>query len=318
MSLLEVKNLKVYYFTEVGVVKAIDNISLSVRKGESLGVVGESGSGKSTLASAILRLIPPPGRIVDGKIFFDNIDLTSISEEEMRRIRGKRISMVFQDPMTSLNPLQRVGDHLIETIMTHEKVEKEEAKNRALELFSRVGIPSDRFKDYPHQFSGGMRQRVMIALALALNPDLILADEPTTALDVIIQAQILDLLKDLMESYKVSLILISHDLCVVAEVVKKIAVMYAGQILELSDANSIFNEPLHPYTMGLLGSIPNIELEKQELKFIPGFPPDMVNPPSGCRFHPRCPKAMDTCRIREPPMIKVGENRYVKCFLYGG
>ena len=317
MRLLEIKDLKVYYFVRDGVIKAIDGIRLWMDKGESLGVVGESGSGKSTLAAAIMRLIPPPGKIVEGSILFKGVDLTKLKEEDMRKIRGKSISMVFQDPMTSLDPLQTIGDHLTETILAHEKIDRRKAIEMALELLDKVGIPKDRFKDYPHQFSGGMRQRVMIALAMALKPDLIIADEPTTALDVIIQAQILDLLRELKDELKMSLILISHDLSVVSEIADRIAVMYAGHVMEFSDAMPLFDDPLHPYTQGLMRSVPNIELSDQELRFIPGNPPDMLNPPSGCRFHPRCPRAMEICRIKEPPLVEVEKGRFVKCFLYG-
>ncbi|RLG60408.1 ABC transporter ATP-binding protein [Candidatus Geothermarchaeota archaeon] len=317
MRLLEIKDLKVYYFVRDGVIKAIDGIRLWMDKGESLGVVGESGSGKSTLAAAIMRLIPPPGKIVEGSILFKGVDLTKLKEEDMRKIRGKSISMVFQDPMTSLDPLQTIGDHLTETILAHEKIDRRKAIEMALELLDKVGIPKDRFKDYPHQFSGGMRQRVMIALAMALKPDLIIADEPTTALDVIIQAQILDLLRELKDELNMSLILISHDLSVVSEIADRIAVMYAGHVMEFSDAMPLFDDPLHPYTQGLMRSVPNIELSDQELRFIPGNPPDMLNPPSGCRFHPRCPRAMEICRIKEPPLVEVEKGRFVKCFLYG-
>ncbi|RLF34768.1 MAG: ABC transporter ATP-binding protein, partial [Thermoplasmata archaeon] len=263
--LLEIRNLKVYYFARCGVVRAVDNVDLFMNKGETLGVVGESGSGKSTLGLSILKLVPPPGRIVDGKILFDGIDITKLSEEEMVKIRGKRISTVFQDPMTSLNPLMKIGDHLIETIMVHEDVTREEAKERALSLLDAVGILPDRINDYPHQFSGGMRQRVMIALALALNPDLVIADEPTTALDVIIQAQILELMKRLKKRYNMGIILISHDISVVSEIADRIALMYAGQVVEFADAISIFEKHLHPYTEALLRAIPNIELTDQEL-----------------------------------------------------
>jgi len=314
--LLEIKNLKVYYYTRRGAVRAVDGVSLYMDRGETLGLVGESGSGKSTLGLSILRLIPPPGKIVDGKIVFDGMDITSMPEDEIIKIRGKRISMVFQDPMTSLDPLMKIGDHLIETIMVHENVSREEAEKRAKELLESVGILPDRFNDYPHQFSGGMRQRVMIALALALNPDLIIADEPTTALDVIIQAQILELMKELKKKFNAGIILITHDISIVAEMADRIALMYAGQLMEFSDALSIFEEPLHPYTEALLQSIPNIQLSDQKLRYIPGSPPDLINPPSGCRFHPRCPYVMDVCRVKEPPMIEVEKGRMVKCFKY--
>jgi len=315
-SILEVKGLKVYYYTREGVVRAVDNVDFFMEKGETVGLVGESGSGKSTLGFSILKLIPPPGKIVDGKIIFDGIDLTELDEKEMREIRGKRISMVFQDPMTSLNPLMKIGDHLVETIMTHEEVTREEAEERALALLRDVGIMPDRFHDYPHQFSGGMRQRVMIALALALNPDIVIADEPTSALDVIVQFQILDLMERLKKQYNVGMIFISHDISVVAEISDKIALMYAGQIVEYADAISFFEEHLHPYAELLLQSVPNIELSDQKLKYIPGLPPDLLHPPSGCRFHPRCPYAESICKEKDPPLLEINTGHFVKCFRY--
>lgn len=315
-SILEVKGLKVYYYTREGVVRAVDNVDFFMEKGETVGLVGESGSGKSTLGFSILKLIPPPGKIVDGKIIFDGIDLTELDEKEMREIRGKRISMIFQDPMTSLNPLMKIGDHLVETIMTHEEVTREEAEERALALLRDVGIMPDRFHDYPHQFSGGMRQRVMIALALALNPDIVIADEPTSALDVIVQFQILDLMERLKKQYNVGMIFISHDISVVAEISDKIALMYAGQIVEYADAISFFEEHLHPYAELLLQSVPNIELSDQKLKYIPGLPPDLLHPPSGCRFHPRCPYAESICKEKDPPLLEINTGHFVKCFRY--
>ncbi len=315
-SILEVKGLKVYYYTREGVVRAVDNVDFFMEKGETVGLVGESGSGKSTLGFSILKLIPPPGKIVDGKIIFDGIDLTELDEKEMREIRGKRISMVFQDPMTSLNPLMKIGDHLVETIMTHEEVTREEAEERALALLRDVGIMPDRFHDYPHQFSGGMRQRVMIALALALNPDIVIADEPTSALDVIVQFQILDLMERLKKQYNVGMIFISHDISVVAEISDKIALMYAGQIVEYANAIPFFEEHLHPYAELLLQSVPNIELSDQKLKYIPGLPPDLLHPPSGCRFHPRCPYAESICKEKDPPLLEINTGHFVKCFRY--
>jgi len=315
--LLDIRGLKVYYFARRGTVRAVDNVSLKLTKGESLGLVGESGCGKSTLGLAILRLVPEPGRIVAGSVIFDGLDLTKLSEEDMRRIRGSRIAMVFQDPMTSLNPLMKIGEQLTETLMVHGEADKEVAKEKAISILSDVGIGPERFNDYPHQLSGGMRQRVMIAMALILKPDLVIADEPTTALDVVTQAQIIDLMKDLKEKYKMSLIFISHDISLVSEVADRMAVMYAGQVVELGDVLSIFDEPLHPYTKALLEAIPNIELADQKLVYIPGSPPDLVSPPPGCRFHPRCPFATDKCKVEEPEMIEVRPGRWVKCFRYG-
>jgi len=315
--LLDIRGLKVYYFARRGTVRAVDNVSLKLTKGESLGLVGESGCGKSTLGLAILRLVPEPGRIVAGSVIFDGLDLTKLPEEDMRRIRGSRIAMVFQDPMTSLNPLMKIGEQLTETLMVHGEADKEVAKEKAISILSDVGIGPERFNDYPHQLSGGMRQRVMIAMALILKPDLVIADEPTTALDVVTQAQIIDLMKDLKEKYKMSLIFISHDISLVSEVADRMAVMYAGQVVELGDVLSIFDEPLHPYTKALLEAIPNIELADQKLVYIPGSPPDLVSPPPGCRFHPRCPFATDKCKVEEPEMIEVRPGRWVKCFRYG-
>jgi len=314
--ILDIRGLKVYYYTREGVVKAVDNVDFVMEKGETVGLVGESGSGKSTLGFSILKLVPPPGKIVDGKIIFDGIDLTKLDEKEMRKIRGKRISMVFQDPMTSLDPLMKIGDHLVETIMAHEEVTREEAEERAITLLRDVGIMPDRFNDYPHQFSGGMRQRVMIALALALNPDIVIADEPTSSLDVIVQFQILDLMERLKKQYNVGMIFISHDISVVAEISDRIALMYAGQIVEYADAIAFFEEHLHPYAELLLQSVPNIELSDQKLKYIPGMPPDLLHPPSGCRFHPRCPYADSICKEKDPPLVEVNRRHLVKCFRY--
>jgi len=315
-GLLRIEGLRVYYYTRDGVVMAVDNVDLFMKKGETIGLVGESGSGKSTLGRAILRLVPPPGRIISGKIVFDGLNLTELSEEEMRKIRGKRISMVFQDPMTSLDPLMKIGDHIVETIMAHETLTREEAEEKAIKLLEQVGIRSERFMDYPHQFSGGMRQRVGIALALALNPDLVIADEPTSSLDVIVQFQILDLMKELKNLYGMGMILITHDISIIPGIADKVALMYAGQLVEFADAKSFFNEPLHPYGKALLESIPNIQHSDQKLKYIPGNPPDLINPPKGCRFSPRCPYATEKCREEEPPTIMVGRHRLVKCFQY--
>ena len=316
-ALLQIKDLEVHYATRMGIVKAVDRVSLEVRRGEVLGLVGESGCGKSTLGMALLRLVPPPGKIVGGQIIFDGQDLLALSETEMRKLRGRRISMIFQDPMTCLNPLQRIDDHIIEAIRVHEKgVSRRAAWERAAELVDKLGITSDRLSDYPHQLSGGMRQRVMIGLALALNADLIIADEPTTSLDVIVEAQILELLKELRRAYNLTLILITHNLGVVAELADRVAVMYAGKLVEVADSVPLYDEPLHPYTQGLLKSIPSISLDKRELKVMPGSPPDLINPPPGCRFHPRCPYAMKECSELEPPMKEVRPNRWVACLRY--
>jgi len=315
-ALLRIKNLKVYYYLREGVVKAVDGVNFFMRKGETVGLVGESGSGKSTLGLSILKLVPSPGKIVDGQILFDSKDITKLDNKKMRMIRGKRVSMVFQDPMTSLNPLMRIEDHLTETIKTHQKVTQEEAKEKAAFLLGEVGIPPERAKDYPHQFSGGMRQRVGIALAIALNPDLLIADEFTSSLDVIVQFQILNLMKKLKASYNMGMIFISHDISLVSEIADKIALMYAGQIVEFAPADAFFEEHLHPYSEALLNSVPNVQLSDQKLSYIPGMPPDLVNPPKGCRFYPRCPYAKDLCREKEPPLIEVKPDYMVKCFRY--
>jgi len=315
-NLLEIENLKIYYYIREGVVKAVDKVSFFIKKGETVGLVGESGSGKSTLGLSILKLVPSPGRIVGGKLLFDGKDLVKLDNNQMRKLRGRRISMVFQDPMTSLNPLMKIGEHLTETIKTHEEVTHREAEERALLLLDKVGISSERFKDYPHQFSGGMRQRVGIALAIALNPDLLIADEFTSSLDVIVQFQILDLMKKLKKSYSMGMILISHDISLVSEIADKIALMYAGQIVEFAEANVFFEEHLHPYSEGLLNSVPNIQLSDQNLSYIPGMPPDLIHPPRGCRFHPRCSYAMDICREKEPPSVEIKTEHMVKCFRY--
>jgi len=316
-AILDVENLQSYYFTRAGIVKAVDKVSFRMDKGETLGLVGESGCGKSTLGFSILRLIPPPGKIVGGKIIFEGSNLTAKSESEMREIRGKRISMIFQDPMTSLNPLMKIGDHLTETITTHTNITKKEAMEKTKALLYNLGILPERINDYPHQFSGGMRQRVVIGLALALDPDIVIADEPTTSLDVIVEAQILELLKKMKKAYNLTLILITHNIGIVAEMADHIAVMYAGKIVELSDALSLFDKPLHPYTKALLESIPNIKLSEQVLESIPGMPPDLLSPPKGCRFNPRCSHAFKKCFEIEPELVQVGKDRFVACHLQG-
>ncbi len=315
--LLEIKDLQVEYPVRTGTIRGVDHVDLFVYEGETLGLVGESACGKSTLGRAILRLVSEPGRIVGGQILFKGQDLLTKDQKEMTRIRGKRISMIFQDPMTSLDPLQRIDNHFIETIRTHEKsVSKAEARERAAKMFDHLGIQRERLNDYPHQLSGGMRQRVMIGLALILNPDLVIADEPTTSLDVIVEAQILDLLKELKATYQMTLVLISHNLGIVAELADRLAVMYAAKLVEVAPAQALFDEPLHPYTQGLLASVPNIRLEDEELRTMEGSPPNLINPPTGCRFHPRCPQAMERCRREEPPFVQVQPERWAKCWLY--
>jgi oligopeptide/dipeptide ABC transporter ATP-binding protein len=313
--MLEIRNLTVDYMTRRGRIRAVNDVSLSIMDSEIVGLVGESGSGKSTLGYAILRLVPPPGIIKSGRILLNGVDLLGLSEDEINRIRGKDISMVLQDPMTSLDPLMRVGDQLLETIVAHENIGKEEAREKAVKLLEAVGIKADRFNDYPHQLSGGMRQRIMIAMAIALDPKLVIADEPTTALDVIVQDQIVELFKELRSKIGMSLLIISHDISLILEISDKVGVMYGGELMEFSPSDEIIREPLNPYTQELLKAVPNIELDDKTLKFIPGDPPDLLNPPMGCMFHPRCPRAMDICRKDKPPTLVV-DGKHVKCWLY--
>ncbi len=310
--IIEVRDLVTEFRTSRGVLKALDRVSLNVNRGEFVGIVGESGCGKSTLAYSIMRLIRKPGRITSGSIIFEGKDLLKISEEEMRKIRGKDIGMVFQDPMTSLDPLERVGDQFVEMLTEH-GVEEERAEEIAKKSLESVGLPAELFYNYPHQLSGGQRQRVVIAMAVAMNPKLLIADEPTTALDVIVQEKIMDLLEELKKGER-SILLITHDFSLAAERSDKIAVMYAGWIVEYGDAEKVVNEPLHPYSAGLISSVPDLWLDR-EIKPLPGSPPDLVNPPEGCRFRDRCPKAMKICE-KEPVSINV-EDRIVKCWLYG-
>jgi oligopeptide/dipeptide ABC transporter ATP-binding protein len=315
-ALLQIKDLEVRYATRAGLVKAVDKVDLEVRRGETLGLVGESGCGKSTLGFSILRLIREPGEIVGGQIFFDGEDLLQKTEQEMIDIRGKNIAMIFQDPMTCLNPLQRIDDHFIETVNIHERASAKEARQRAADLVDKLGISASRLIDYPHQLSGGMRQRIMIGLALVLNSDLIIADEPTTSLDVIVEAQILELMKGLKRDFDLTMILITHNMGIVAELADRIAVMYAGKLMEVAQAVALYDKPLHPYTQGLLKSIPNISLEEQKLETMPGSPPDLIEPPTGCNFHPRCPHAMEKCSSIEPPMKEIENGHWAACWLY--
>jgi peptide/nickel transport system ATP-binding protein len=317
-ALLEIRDLQVHYSVRTGLIKGVDHVDLAVCQGETLGLVGESACGKSTLGRAILRLVSEPGEIVGGQILFDGEDLLKKDAKEMAAVRGPRIAMVFQDPMTSLDPLQRIDQHFVETIQTHAKrISKREALEMAGRMFDNLGIQRERLTDYPHQLSGGMRQRVMIGLALIMTPDLVIADEPTTSLDVIVEAQILDLLKALKEKLQMTLILISHNLGIVAELADRLAVMYAGKLVEMAPAQPLFDEPLHPYTQGLLASVPNIRLEDEVLRTMEGAPPDLIHLPAGCRFHPRCPRVMDRCRELDPPDREVGPGRWVMCWLYG-
>ncbi|CAN5528295.1 ABC transporter ATP-binding protein [soil metagenome] len=348
-KLVEVKDLKTYFFVEgtdkalvegtsshdpalsflydnnkkmKGKVpaKAVDGVSFDVYEGEVLGIVGESGSGKSVTAYSISRLIPdPPGKIVGGEIIFKGKDLLKLSFDEMKKYRGKEIAMIFQEPMTSLNPVMKIGDQITEVLLQHEDIDKAEAEKRAIEMMKLVGIPSPetRIKDYPHQFSGGMRQRVMIAMALSCNPSLLIADEPTTALDVTIQAQILDLMLRLKDERKQSaILLITHNLGVVAETCDRVIVMYGGKVQEIADVTSLFEKPAHPYTVGLLNSLPDPDNPKSELEAIPGIIPHILELPKGCKFATRCPKVMDICWKVEPPLIPINDRQQVRCHLY--
>jgi peptide/nickel transport system ATP-binding protein len=315
--LLTVNGLTVEYWTRRGKIRAVENASFTLDRRETLGVVGESGSGKSTLGLSLIKLVPNPGRIITGDISLEGQNIRRMKDEEMRDVRGRRISYVFQDPMTSLNPVEKIKDHFVELIQTHEpKVSKAQALERANQLFRDVGIQEERINDYPHQLSGGMRQRVTIALALALNPSVVIADEPTTALDVIVQAKILDLLNSLKNRYGMALILITHDLSIVLQRSDKIIVMYAGRIVEYASSVDLYSSTQHPYSQGLLKSIPNIELADQKLEAIEGSPPDLLNPPKGCRFWPRCSFAMPECRTEEPPLFETKKNHLVRCYLY--
>lgn len=320
--LLDVKGLKTYFYTEDGVVKAVDGVDFYVYPGEVMGLVGESGCGKSVTSLSIMRLISPPGKIVAGDILFDGKDLVHASEEEMIQVRGNRVSMIFQQPQTALNPVFKVGDQIAEVLSIHQSMNKEKGRNRAVELLKMVGIPDPerRAEAYPHELSGGQAQRVMIAMALACVPDLLIADEPTTALDVTIQAQILDLMRNLRQNIGTAIILITHDLGVVAEMAERVAVMYAGYIVEQADVQPLFETPLHPYTQGLIGSIPILGKLKDRLEVIPGSVPNLVNLPPGCRFAPRCRArteyALSICTEKEPGLFQHGSNHLVRCWLY--
>ena len=313
--LLDVRDLKTHFFAAEEVAPAVDGVSFTVRRGESLGIVGESGSGKSVTSLSILRLIPdPPGKIVGGQVLFEGTDLLTISERDMRKIRGNKISMIFQEPMTSLNPVLTIGNQIMEPILLHQNVNKKEAFARTIDMLQLVGIasPERRVMEYPFQFSGGMRQRVMIAMALACNPNLLIADEPTTALDVTIQAQIIDLIVRLKEEFGMAVILITHDLGVIAETVQRVCVMYAGKFVEMAPVNELFANPQHPYTQGLLRALPGGE--KVRLKEIPGVVPSLTNLPGGCQFCPRFERSAEVCRKEEPPRVEITPEHWVRCW----
>jgi peptide/nickel transport system ATP-binding protein len=315
--LYSIKNLTVEYLTRAGSVRAVDDVSLDIRRGEILGLVGESGCGKSTLGKALMRLHTGPARISNGELWFDGRDLMKLAEREMPDVRGAEIGMVFQDPMTSLNPVQRIIDHVTETVQTHEPETSEAAaRARAEELVERLGIRRERLNEYPHQMSGGMRQRVMISLALALRAKLVIADEPTTSLDVIVEAKFLDLLKELQQEFGLTILLITHNIGVVAEVADRVAVMYAAKMAEVGDVVDVFSAPKHPYTQGLMKSVPNIKLDGSELYKMKGAPPSLLHPPAGCRFHPRCPFVMEICLSEEPDFDPVEQDHLAACWLY--
>jgi peptide/nickel transport system ATP-binding protein len=314
-DLLKVEDLRTYFFTEAGVVKAVDGISLDVRKGESHGLVGESGSGKSVTALSVMRIVPKPGKIVGGKISFDGTDLLTLKEDDMRRVRGSKIAMVFQDPISSLDPLYTVGKQLIEAIRANnETVSKEQARDMAISLLSNVEIsePERRFNQYPHELSGGMKQRIAIARALARTPTLLFADEPTTNLDVTIQAQVLNLMKDLKKNFNMTLVLITHDMGIIAEMTSRVTVVYAGQVSESAETHTLFYHPTHPYTEALLKAVPRLDKRKQ-LQSVGGNIPNLIDPPTGCRFHPRCPYAIQICKEKVPDYEEVETDHFVAC-----
>jgi oligopeptide/dipeptide ABC transporter ATP-binding protein len=320
-ELLRVEDLKTYFFTHEGTVKAVDGVTFTINKGETLGLVGESGCGKSVTALSIMRLIQsPPGKIVGGKILLEGKNLLELSEKEMRNIRGCKISMIFQEPMTSLDPMFTIGSEIMEVLHLHERLKKDEARKKAIESLYKVKFPDPekRIDDYPHELSGGMRQRVMIAMALSCNPALLIADEPTTALDVTIQAQILKLIDELRKEFNTSVLLITHDLGVIAKTCDNVALMYAGYMVEYTDVHTFFHNPLHPYAQALMKSIPRLDVDTERLKIIKGLVPNLLDMPTGCPFHPRCDYCYTPCPKKLPELTQVGKNHWVRCYLVGG
>lgn len=318
-TVLEVKNLQTYFYSSEGVAKAVDGVSFTLQKGETLGIVGESGCGKSMTSLSLLRLVPsPPGKIINGEILLNNTDILKLSDEELRKIRGNKISMIFQEPMTSLNPVLSVGEQIAESIRLHQGLSRKEAWQKAVDMIRLVGIPAPekRAKQEPYQLSGGMRQRIMIAMALACTPDVLIADEPTTALDVTIQAQIIDIIQNLQKQLGMSILFITHDLGVVAEVCDKIAVMYAGQVVEEGTTDSLFEKPLHPYTNGLIQSLPKLYEDQEELSTIQGTVPSPYHYPSCCRYAERCPFATELCREKQPELLTIEPGKKVRCWMY--
>ena len=318
MSFLDIKDLTIHYITDDGVVKAVNGIDLALEKGDTLGLVGETGAGKTTTALGVMGLVPdPPGKVISGEILYNGEDLLKKSPAEMRKIRGGEISMIFQDPMTALNPVLRVGDQIAEVVHLHGNCSRAEALERAMAMLEKVGIPPERVSDYPHQFSGGMKQRVVIAIALACNPKLLLADEPTTALDVTIQAQVMRMINDLKKEFNTSMILITHDLGIVAESCDTVAIMYAGEIVESGSLEDIFDHTAHPYTKGLFSSIPSLDKDTERLRPIQGLMPDPANLPEGCKFHPRCPYATEKCAAEHPGMTELTPGHLCRCLRCG-
>jgi len=315
-DILKIEKLKTYFFTHEGTIKAVDGINLKIKKGETLGLVGESGCGKSVTALSIMRLIPsPPGKIVSGKIYFDGKNLIELNEKEMRKIRGKKISMIFQEPMTSLDPMFTIGQEIIEVLKLHQGLKKDEARKKAIESLKLVGIPDPerRINEYPHELSGGMKQRAMIAMAISCNPALLIADEPTTALDVTIQAQILRLIDGLKKKLETSVLIITHDLGVIAETCENVAVMYAGHIVEQTDIKTLFRNPLHPYTKGLMKSIPRLDIDTKRLDIIKGTVPNLLDIPLGCPYHPRCDFCKDKCKKELPDLYEAEKDHLIRC-----
>lgn len=317
-KLIDVNNLKTFFYTEKGVVRAVDGVDFEIYPGETLGIVGESGCGKSVTSLSIMRLVESPGRIVEGEINFAGKNLAELKQESMRKIRGNDISMIFQEPMTSLNPVFTIGDQISEAILLHKDVTRKEARQQSKDMLEKVGIslPGQRLDEYPHQLSGGMRQRVMIAMALSCDPRLLIADEPTTALDVTIQAQILELMNDLKESFEMSIMMITHDLGVIAEVSDRVGVMYAGKIVEYADVKTLFADPMHPYTWGLMNSIPKLDRDSERLEAIPGIVPSPLDLPAGCKYNARCPLADDKCMNKEPNVQEIEAGHKVRCWHY--
>ena len=313
-AILKIEGLKTHFYTEAGIVKAVDNVTFEIKKGESLGLVGESGSGKTVTALSVLRIIPKPGRIVEGKIIFKGKNLAEYSEKEMQKLRGTEIAIIFQDPSSSLNPVYTVETQLRDILLAHETLTKEECRQKILELLNLVGIPEAelRMREFPHQFSGGMKQRVAIARALALHPELLFADEPTTSLDVTIQAQVLDLLEKLKQELNMSLVMITHDMGIIAKMTTRVVVMYAGNVCEIARTGELFEQPRHPYTALLLAAVPRLDMKKT-LSIIPGNIPNLIEPPTGCRFHPRCKYASDKCKQTPPELIEIGPEHFIAC-----